>query len=235
MKIFYHLKRPKLTFTKLLKKICKINSSKIREVVRKKVRKLCVDSELKTNTKYNFTMFASPSDYASYGIYFFGEYDEAMSQIFKYYIKEGDIVFDLGTERGWFSLLMGQLVGKKGKVYSFEAFPPNYDKLLKMLLNNMYWIHPNNIGLSSKSGKMWFVPPSDEITKNVSFLNNCGGIGYVSDKYIDGSIEINVTSLDEYVKNKGITNISFIKMDIEGEEYNTLMGAKTTIETLGQY
>jgi hypothetical protein len=94
----------------------------------------------------------------------------------------------------------------------------------------MHWIYPNNIGLSLKFGRMWFVPPTNEITNNVSFLNKCSGVGYVTNKCKPGSIEVPVISIDEYIRDKEINNISLIKMDIEGEEYNTLIGAKGTIE-----
>ncbi len=51
------------------------------------------------------------------------------TQLFKKVINEGDVVVDLGANIGYFSLLAAQLVGARGKVYSFEPEPKNYHYL----------------------------------------------------------------------------------------------------------
>jgi FkbM family methyltransferase len=53
---------------------------------------------------------------------------------------------------------------------------------------------------------------------------NCGGVGSCIDK--DGKIEIEVDSIDNIVKSE----VTFIKMDIEGAEYKAIQGARKTIE-----
>ena len=42
-------------------------------------------------------------------------------------------------------------------------------------------------------------------------------------------IEVNVTSIDDFVKEQGIKKVNFIKIDAEGAEYYVLLGAANTL------
>jgi FkbM family methyltransferase len=223
--------RPRLLFTKLLRRYCMSHhSEKLQMLMRNKVRKWCVNEELRIPTKSRFWMNVSPKDYATYGIYFFGTYDPSMTSVFAHLIKPGETVWDVGTERGWFTLQMGKLVGPTGRVDSFEAFPATCQKLASNVsMNKMNWVNVNCVGVSNTNGKMWFVPPSNSVTHHVSFLNECNGIGYLTDQYIEGAIEINTISLDDYYLSQNINRLSLIKIDIEGAEVNALRGARNLI------
>ena len=58
-------------------------------------------------------------------------YEKYETKVMKDHIKKGDIVIDCGGHIGYYSLLFSRLVGKKGKVYTFEADPTNFS-LLKL-------------------------------------------------------------------------------------------------------
>jgi len=189
-----------------------------------------VNDELKIPTRQGFWMRASPKDYATYGIYFFGTYDPSMTSVFSHLIKPGETVWDIGTERGWFTLQMAMLVGKSGRVDSFEAFPPTVEKLkINVELNNFTWVNVNGVAVSDSNSKMWFVPPSNNVTNNVSFLEDCNGVGYLTDKKQQGAIEVNTINLDDYYQSQKIEKLSLIKIDIEGAEVSALKGAKNLI------
>jgi FkbM family methyltransferase len=176
-------------------------------------------------------MNVSPKDYATYGIYFFGNYDPSMTSVFKHLIKPGDTVWDIGTERGWFTLLMASIVGEHGRVDSFEAFPPTVEKLeANVNINHFRWVHVNGRAVSNTNSSMWFVPPSNEVTHNVSFLEDCNGVGYLANSFQPGCIEVKTICLDDYYEKEGIKKLSLIKIDIEGAEVAALKGAKKLIE-----
>lgn len=176
-------------------------------------------------------MLVSPHDYGSYGIYFFGGYDPEMTSLSKAHVPEGGVCWDVGTERGWFSLLFGRLVGPTGRVDAFEAFPPNFQKLRTNIERNRFtWVHPVNVALSDHVGRMHFVPPSDDVTEHVSFLEDCGGVGHLTGSERPGSIEVSTTTLDQHAEQTGITRLDFVKIDIEGEEVAALRGATYTIQ-----
>ena len=178
------LKDPRLFFTKAARRYTMSHTDvKTRLAFRNKWRKYAIDRDLPIPINHGFWMNVSPNDYATYGIYFFGNYDPEMTSVVKHYVKPGDTVWDIGTERGWFTLLMASIVGENGRVDSFEAFPPTVQKLkANVELNNFKNVNIVSGGVSDKAGKMWFVPPSDAVTGNQSFLENCNGVGYLTDK-----------------------------------------------------
>lgn len=225
------LKRPRLFFTKLLRRYTRKNETpQLRNFMRNIGRKWCVNEDLKIPTSQSFWMYASPKDYATYGIYFFGTYDPSMTSVFSHLIKPGETVWDIGTERGWFTLQMASLVGENGRVDSFEAFPPTVEKLKNNVnLNNFNWVHVNGVAVSDSNSKMWFVPPSNKVTNNVSFLDDCNGVGYLTAKHEPDAIEVDTINLDDYYESQKIEKLSLIKIDIEGAEVSALKGAQKLI------
>ncbi len=100
-------------------------------------------------------------------------------------------------------------------VHSFELDSKNYEFLLKTIeLNNFTKVKPINKGLSSHQTSV--------------FVEGCGIGSKVS---LDKSeSEINVITLDEYVKENNL-QVGFIKVDIEGLEQEFIKGALNTIKT----
>ena len=74
-------------------------------------------------------MFTQNNDGLALSI--FKIYEPNQTKIVKKYVHEGDVVIDVGAHVGYYTLLMAQLVGKNGKVYSFEPDPVNFELLKK--------------------------------------------------------------------------------------------------------
>lgn len=201
-----------------------------RQWVRKTFRKWCLDEEIVVQAKPGFRIAASPQNYASYGIYFFGEYDATMTTALRHLIREGQTVWDVGTERGWFSCLMGQLVGPTGRVDSFEAFPENAARLRRnLMLNDMHWVHANEVAVSDTAGHALFHLPTPEVVQNYSYLENCSGVGYLTNVESESTIRVPTIALDQYAEDVGLQSLHLIKMDIEGAEVQALRGVKNVL------
>ncbi len=198
--------------------------------VRGHFRFLCPDIELLSWSNEGFFIYASPRDYISFRIYFFGSYDPRMTDFIKAHVREGAVCWDIGSERGWFSLLFGKLVGPSGQVHSFEPFHPNFSKLMNNIKKNKFdWVIPNNVAISDVNSFTYFVPPSDEITNNLDYLNDCSGVGYLADTARDNSFEVETVTIDDYSERIDLTRLDFMKIDIEGSEMSALKGGSKTI------
>jgi FkbM family methyltransferase len=190
-----------------------------------------VEEEIRARTGAGFRMKASPRDYISYSIFFFGDYDRDATQAMRCLVREGDVAFDLGAERGWFTLLLGRIVGPTGQVHAFEAFPATVPKLRdNVALNDMPWIRVNPVGVSKHPGTMHFEPPSAEATQHRDYLQHCGGVGHLTQNPTPAAVEVPVIRLDDYVEETGLRRLDFMKIDIEGAEIDALEGARRTLQ-----
>lgn len=206
------------------------HSQRTRMFVRNHYRRLCVDTEYPITTRYGFKINASPRDYASYGIYFFGEYDARMTDVIRHFLRPGMTAWDVGTERGWFTCLMASCVGKSGRVDAFEAFPGNAQRLrANLALNDFPQVHVHAMAVSDRPGVLRFEPPSDAVTHHKAYLSDCSGVGYLTSEPSATAIEVPSVTLDEVADREGIHRLDFIKMDIEGAETAALRGAEKTL------
>ncbi|MCH8945313.1 MAG: FkbM family methyltransferase [Nanoarchaeota archaeon] len=131
---------------------------------------------------------------------------------------EDKIVLDCGAHHGTFSFLC-VLMGAK-KIYSFEPVSSTYSILEEnILLNKLNQkIIPIKKAVDNKKGmqKIYF----GKIADGSASLN----------KHFDNFEVIQTTSLDEFLKENKIIKVGLIKMDIEGNEKNALIGAKKIIK-----
>jgi FkbM family methyltransferase len=141
-------------------------------------------------------------------------WEKLTTERFKEVVKDGDVVLDLGANMGYFTLLAAKLVGKSGKVYSFEPEPTNYSLLVKNIeLNGYDNVVPVQKAVSNISGAVRLFVSEEDPGNSTIF------------QYGDGRkfVEIESVALDEFFKDKE-HRVDVIKMDIEGAEMAALLG-----------
>jgi FkbM family methyltransferase len=154
--------------------------------------------------------------------------------------KKGDCIIDCGACFGGTSLYFANLVGKAGKVLSFEFMPQNiriFNLNIKLNSNLNNQIELIKAPVYSSTGLIMAIDGTGPATqvhpigkgfkayiniiKNL-LLSRFNKNGYKR-KYIKA------TTIDCEVKKRSINSVSLIKMDIEGSEYRALEGGKETI------
>jgi FkbM family methyltransferase len=161
-------------------------------------------------------MFTQNNDGLALSI--FKIYEPNQTEIVKKYVREGDIVIDIGAHVGYYTLLMAQLVGKNGKVYSFEPDPVNFQLLKKSVEINGF----ENVVLIQKA--------VSNITDKVKLFlgDDDSAINRIYDAKLGDakeSIDVNSVTIDEYFKENDEL-INFIKLDSEGSEVKIINGMK---------
>lgn len=108
---------------------------------------------------------------------------------------------------------------KNYSIFAIEPFPYNI-KILKKNLNNIsYKLISEALGKDVRTCK-FFVGRLNHFSGQNSTINHY---------YLNKSIDVKQTTIDTIVKKHGIKKISFLKLDIEGSEYNALLGAKKAL------
>ena len=154
---------------------------------------------------------------ASSGIRFIkGTYEPKNVEAIQDTVRQDDVAYDVGAHVGYFTVLMGDIVGSEGKVIAFEPRGLNLGYLQKHVsVNNC-----ENIKIISKA-------LGDHSGHAMLETRTGSGTGYVSDT---GDEEIEIASIDELVDSGAVPPPTFLKIDVEGGEMAVLRGAKSVIE-----
>ncbi len=146
-----------------------------------------------------------------------GSYELDKQRLFEATVTRGSVVFDLGGNVGFYTLLASELVGPEGKVFVFEPVPRNLVFLKEHIrLNNCRNVTVIEAAVSDKGGTISF----DEGPGN--------SMGHMAP---GGSLQVRAIALDELVSSRGIPPPNYLKIDIEGAEMLALSGARSILKS----
>lgn len=138
-------------------------------------------------------------------------------------LKNSDVIFDVGANVGDWTKTALELT-PQALIHSFEPCKETF----LTLKNNSFPenVFLNNFGLGSRDEEKEFFVSGTNSTVNSLFKRDA-----LESKTAQLSEKISLKSLDNYCLEKGINKINFLKIDVEGNEYEVLLGAKKMLET----
>ena len=146
-------------------------------------------------------------------------YEPEMIDTIEKIVKKGDSFFDLGANEGYFSVLSSKIVGRNGKIYAIEP-----QSRLQNIIEINFKLNSINNGkiiqkaISNKIGKIEFSLTPD---------TNTGSSGlYNTTKYKNPTETVKMITLEQLFYEEKIKKIKLIKIDIEGLEYEAILGSK---------
>lgn len=169
------------------------------------------------------------SSYIEWHIFFYGYYEKEIIDLFKRLFKKDFYAFDVGANIGTHTLIMSSLAGENGKIIAIEPHPKIFGKLIENLsINRITNIQALQCALSDLSeNSILYSFAEGKPNKGISSL------GYLCDNA--NKIKIQCKTLDEIMVEKKLSKLDFIKIDVEGYEYNVLIGAKNSIQKYRPY
>ena len=144
-------------------------------------------------------------------------------RLFVQLVGAGQVVCDIGANRGHFTLLFSELTGKQGAVHAFEPGPATFG-LLEKTLANQDNCRLNNVALGESRGSAILCQPGTD-DGQASLRPHAAGSW--SDAPTVEQHEIRMTTLDDYALS--LDRLDFIKCDVEGAELLVLRGARATL------
>jgi FkbM family methyltransferase len=145
--------------------------------------------------------------------------------------KEGDVVVDIGANIGRYTIISSKRVGANGKVVAIEAHPGNFEMLKSNIkLNQLTNVTPLNYAVYSKETKIKLYLPEVEsgYTMHHSIMSNYVFTKY-KDKTEDKFVEVSANTLDYLLQLNEITDVNWVKIDVEGAEFEVLKGASNVL------
>jgi FkbM family methyltransferase len=131
----------------------------------------------------------------------------------------GDIVIDVGAAFGFYTILASKRVGQQGKVVAIEAQPEIFKLLNRNIkLNKLTNIISLNYAVYSKNTTL-------RLYNTYSVMQERAG------QNLQSYTEVSANTLDNLLWQAGIKQVNWIKIDVEGAEYEVLRGAKEILST----
>lgn len=145
-------------------------------------------------------LFIRPEDPTGQCDVFFWEYEP----------KSNDIVLDIGAGFGEEVFALRTRVGPSGKVFGFEAHPATFERLTSLCkLNGWGNVEAIQAAVVDRSKRMCVSDNDDYQTNNV---------------FSPGVCEVEGIALDDFIAQRGIAHIDYVKMNIEGAERLAIQG-----------
>jgi FkbM family methyltransferase len=138
--------------------------------------------------------------------------------------KEGDTVIDIGAHIGRYTITSSKQVGNTGKVLAIEADPDNFQLLKRNIaLNNLKNVLPLNYAVFSTRTRMKLYEQSASAKYNSLMLARAAKT--------KNYVEVNADTLDSILKLNEVNQVNWIKIDVEGAEFEVLKGSTKTLST----
>lgn len=148
-----------------------------------------------------------------------GTYEPELQAAIREYSRPGMVAYDVGANLGYVTILLALGGGADAKIFAFEPLAANLVRLR------------SHIELNRLQHRVQVVPAAvGDRTGQARFLVHAsGGMGKLDGSFgrqasYDGSIDVEILSLDDFVWRLGNPAPSVIKVDVEGGETMVVSG-----------
>lgn len=159
--------------------------------------------------------------------YWLGTYEPDLQAALDHFIRAGDVVYDVGANIGYISLIAARCVGGQGRVAAFEALPDNIRRLNQ------------NVALNGLEGRITVIHAAvvDRSGSVIFHVHPSGAMGKAEGSHgrqVDypEQIKVPALALDDFVFTRGNPPPRLVKLDIEGGEGMALAGMQRTLEEI---
>jgi FkbM family methyltransferase len=148
-----------------------------------------------------------------------GEWEPWESEAIRQRVGPGDVALDVGANTGYVTLLLAKCCGEAGRVHCFEPTTYAYDRMMRNVASNPALegrIRANKLGLLAS-------PVVREEALESRF----------SERVLAHSEPelIRFTTIDSYCAENGIEHVNFMKVDVDGHDFNVVQGARHVLTT----
>ena len=225
-------KSTRKTLNRILHQVFKVVTNKHKRArITTKVSKLFVDKNNSVEYDEDFNMYWQLHKGKCLQIhekpvfdFSYDKYNDRIDAMFcrLYDVKPNDTIVDLGAGIGGELHFYDERMESQGHVYAIEASPDSYRKLNKLVQKNkLQNVTTYNIAITATNGSVW-IEETDAYKANQINSKQSG-------KEVPG------LTLDDFVKQQGITRIDLFKVNIEGAEEQIINGMESSVNIINNF
>jgi len=162
-------------------------------------------------------------DHAHLGSIATGMLETSVQEAMVRHLGTGGVLYDVGANLGFFSLLGARLAGPEGHVYAFEPAPENVQALRRHIgLNRIENLAVREQAAAAESGRGRLQLVDDRSWSKLE--------GYGQHPGTERVVDVELVAIDELVASGELRPPSVVKIDVEGAELAVLEGMTATLE-----
>jgi FkbM family methyltransferase len=153
-----------------------------------------------------------------------GVLEPSVQEALRRHVRPGMVVYDVGANIGFFSLLAARFSESHGRVEAFEPVPGNSAAVrANAALNHLTNITVHQLAVSDHGGTAAFLVPGEQ------------GWSHLADRgrhpNAEHQIQVELISLDEEIGRGSLPVPDIVKIDVEGSETAVLRGLARTLRS----
>jgi FkbM family methyltransferase len=153
-----------------------------------------------------------------------GTTEPLIQDVFAEHVHSGGVVWDIGANIGFFSLIASRLVGD-GEVVAFEPLPANLEAIARNLeLNGATNVRTVAVALGEAPGEADLSLHSESTWAK---LDTSADTAFQQELEVTGRVRVEVSTIDRQMQTLAAPDL--VKIDIEGAEVAALRGASTLL------
>jgi FkbM family methyltransferase len=157
-------------------------------------------------------------------LYLSGTYEDEYLNFLRNELRPGDTYIDIGGHIGLDAFIVGKSIGR-GRIVCFEPSPDSAAKIRAgATANRLDMIEVVESGLANERGLIQLrADPAYKL-----------GDSATRSRYNDGPVvvEAPLIRFDDWAAETGLDRMDVVKLDIEGSEYDALLGMETSLKTM---
>ena len=171
----------------------------------------------------DIAIYTNADNYIEWTILSNGTYEDEINKLIRISLKNGEHALDIGGNIGLQSIRMAQCVGDAGKVFAFEPIIYLQEKFIKNIsLNKLSNVTLFPFALADEESEADFSVDKTSWNQGTFSLN---------DKNKQGDKQRVVIKIaDNIPEIQSLSSLAFIKIDVEGFEYQVIQGLKQTLK-----
>ncbi len=148
-----------------------------------------------------------------------GVYEKGMVRTLEKFLPKAGTFIDAGANEGYFTILGAKLCGPSGRVIAIEPQKRLLPVIAENLrLNGLEWARVLNVAIADRPGLA---------TIHLAADTNSGATGLHREfRYRRPTQQVMTQTLAGILDSENIGGVDFIKMDIEGFEYEAVLGSR---------